>query len=540
LVDLRGMISVVRTRFLLIIAGVLVAVAFALILSLALPPVYESEATMIVGQSLTSANPDTTQLQASQQLAQTYALVATTRPNLQAVIEELRLRTTPDELQRNVSVTAPLNETLLTITAQDRNAQRAAQIANALAAQLLLVSPQVQGRQADVQTFIDNELNATQTEIEQVQSQVQTLLAIPALTQDQDQQLQALQTRLDSLRATYAQLLASSPSSAANLLSVVEPAVPANAPSSPRVLLNVVLAAIVGLLLSLGLVFLVDYLDDTVKTAQDVELTTELPVLGSIRRFGRDARRGVDGSMGALVNPRSEAAEAFRQLRVNVDFTSIDRPIRLLLVTSPLTREGKTTVASNLAVAFAHAGRRTLLVDADLRAPAVHLVFDFPNSSGLTDLMRVPDASFGSIKWHQTSEPLLSVLPSGPLPPDPAGLIGSERMQRVLGWLAGVADLVILDSAPLIVSDATVLAARADATLLVFNSGHTRRATARQAREALSRVGARAIGVVLNRMPKSGEERSYSAYYRYLDAKQPPAGPGSGTNAAPTIPDAQR
>lgn len=206
----------------------------------------------------------------------------------------------------------------------------------------------------------------------------------------------------------------------------------------------------------------------------------------------------LNGSNGlvAAQAPRSLAAEAFRTLRTNIQFSSLDRPIRSLLVTSSGPDEGKSTILANLAISFAESGRRVIVADCDLRRPALDRLFGLRDSPGLTTMILEEG---GPPPLQDTMVAGLSLLATGPLPPNPAELLASERMARVMSQLTELADLVLLDSPPITaVSDAAILAARVDGVLLVVDSGRTRRALAQQAKEQLARVGARLLGVVLN------------------------------------------
>jgi non-specific protein-tyrosine kinase len=228
-----------------------------------------------------------------------------------------------------------------------------------------------------------------------------------------------------------------------------------------------------------------------------------------------DAERSEIYRLVTLVYPRSAAAEAYRTLRTNVDFTAVDEPVRTLLVTSAVPSEGKTVTAANLAIAFALAGRSVLLVDADLRRPSIHTIFNLPNAQGLTTLLYSDQADVDLIA-HSNLHVRLRVLTSGPLSPNPAELAGSERMRRVFERMKATADIVIVDSSPLqAVTDSAILSSYLDGTLLVIDSNRTRRATIRQAREALAKANARVIGVVLNRLANRqyAEDHPYSSYY---------------------------
>jgi non-specific protein-tyrosine kinase len=522
-VDARGYLRVLRNWAWILIASVLLAGGAAYLVSSALPKTYQSTATLIVGQSLQSTNPDINQLLASQRLSQTYASLATTTSVLAQVVDKVGLNEPADVLRKNVVVTAATDSTLITITATDGDPQRAATIANALASDLIAASPAISGRDASVQSFIDSDLKATQQQITDTQTELQRLLSLPSPSPDEQNQIQTLQGRLVSLRQTYTSLLASSSNSGANLLTVVDPAIAADQPAGPRVLLNTILAGLVGLLLAIGIAFLLEYLDDTVKSGVDVEALVGVPTLGAIIRMKGGGDRSEIYHLAALLYPRSPAAEAYRTLRTNVEFAAVDTPVRTLLVTSSIPGEGKTTTAANLAVVFAQAGRRTLLLDADLRKPGVHRMFNLQNTQGLTSLLRSDEVDAVAVA-QPTEQENLAVITTGPLPPNPAELLGSQRMKAVLERLAAAVELVIIDSPPLrAVTDAAILASITDGTIFVIDAGRTRRGAAVSGREALAKVGARVLGVTLNRLSEKASGDYY--YYDYHG--------GYGTDGAP-------
>ncbi len=500
--DLRRQIGIVRTWLPLLIASVVLAAGAAYVISSLEQKVYEAKATLIVGQSLSGVNPDYNQLLTSQRLSTTYAVVATTRPILEAVIEDLGLDMSPDDLALSVLAVAPADSTLLTISAQDTDPDRASAIANAIAAQLIAASPTIQGRQADLQASIDADLKATQAQLAATQERVTKLTGINLRTAAQEAELATLEGRLVSLRASYATLLSFSSGSAANLLSVIEPAIAAPSPISPRPLLNTLLAAVLGLAIALGIAFLAEHLNDGIRSPDDLEEVSAVSMLGTIPRMKGSGRRPEIYQLAALLHPRSGIAESYRTLRTNIEFASIDAPLRTLLVASARSGEGKTVTASNLAVVFAQAGRRVLLVDADLRKPGVHLVFDLPNARGLTTLLRSDDVSLDAVA-QATEQDNLRVVTTGPLPPNPAELLGSQRMLAVLERLKDGHDLLVFDSPPLhAVADAAILGSLADGTLLVVDAAHSRRSAVRLGREVLARAGASVVGAVLNRVPE--------------------------------------
>jgi polysaccharide biosynthesis transport protein len=262
-VDLRRQIAIIRKWLWFFVLSVLLAAGPAFYISSnMLPKTYEAKSTLIVGQSLSAVNPDYTRLLASQRLSVTYAAVATKRPILDAVVKQLHLVVTPDELSKHVQADAPVDSTLLTISAQDVDPTRAAAVANALAEQLIAASPAVQGRQAEFQASIDASLTATEEQIKSIQTQVATLRGLPKRTEAQDADLKTREGTLASLLSTYAALLSFSSGGASNLLTLIEPAIPPTDPISPRPLLNTHLAAGLGLLLAAGVVAVVERVRD--------------------------------------------------------------------------------------------------------------------------------------------------------------------------------------------------------------------------------------------------------------------------------------
>ncbi len=218
----------------------------------------------------------------------------------------------------------------------------------------------------------------------------------------------------------------------------------------------------------------------------------------------------VPAQLVTVVHPRSPVSEAYRQVRTNIQFYSLDRPVQTLLITSASPEDGKTTTVANLAVTFAETGRSVIAVDCDLRRPALHRFFNLPNESGLTALIR-EEKTLDEVVLR-TDVPHLQVLPSGPLPPNPAELLGSQRMERVVDALRAAADVILFDSPPTIsVTDAAVLGAKMDGVLLVVKEGKTKRDHVVRAKQLLDRVNAKVLGVVLNNVKFDG---SLYRYYR--------------------------
>lgn len=204
-----------------------------------------------------------------------------------------------------------------------------------------------------------------------------------------------------------------------------------------------------------------------------------------------------------LSDPRAPAAEAYRTLRTNLVFSSLDKPLRALVVTSPGPDEGKSVAAANLAVTLAQSGRRVLLVDGDLRRPSQHELWGVPNERGLTT-MALDAGARSAPPAVETPVAGLRLLPSGPLPPNPADLLVSARMDEVVAALREQADIVIFDAPPVLgVTDAALLGVKADGVLLIVRAGFTRRDSAARAKEMLDRVGVRLVGAALLNAPKT-------------------------------------
>ena len=514
--ELRRQIAVLRSWLWLLIVSALLAAAAAYLVSVNLPKVYEGKVTLIVGQSTQATNPDLNQLLASQRLSQTYAELATTGPLIEKVIQKNGLAVTVDDFKERITADAPRDSILIHLAVEDSDPVRAATLANSLAREMIAASPAIAGRDSQVQKFIDEDLASIQLQIEATQDEIQRLSAVQSRSASDEQRLQALQGRIVTLRQTYATMLSFSSNSGANLLTVVDPASPPSQPASPRILLNTLIAAIVGLLGALGFVFLLEHLDDTVKSSEDVEELTGLSTLGMIARMRGGKERAEIYRLATLMSHLGPVAEAYRSLRTSIDFAAVDTPVRTLLVTSAIPDEGKTTTAANLGVVFAQAGRRTIVLDADFRKPGVHRIFDLPNDRGLSDLLRSDATSLEDVTQATEQEHLL-VITTGPLPPNPAELLGSHRMRTILSRISGSASLVIIDSPPLqAVTDAVLLSSFTDGTLLVVDAARTHRNAVRSGREALAQAGARVLGVALNRLKeRSGGTYRYDYYGQY-------------------------
>jgi capsular exopolysaccharide synthesis family protein len=305
---------------------------------------------------------------------------------------------------------------------------------------------------------------------------------------------------------------------------IAEPASIPSEPFAPRTKLWLTLGVFIGLVLGALVVTLLEFLDNTVKSHQDIEVLVGAPVLA---RVPKSTGRGGTEEVFALWQPRSIAAEAIRLLRTNLEFASATRPIGVLAVSSAGPQEGKSLVAANLAVVMAQAGLRTLLIDADLRKPSQHILFEVENRKGLTTLVMHPNSG-----WQETARAVavpsrLSLISSGPIPPNPSDLLQSERFSDLLASIRQEVDYVILDTPPILsVTDALVVASCSDALILVCRDGKTRIDALTQAAQAAMQGNIRVAGVVLNRVKDQRSAYLYSRYYGHSES--PPARPPSG------------
>ncbi|MDW8267997.1 MAG: polysaccharide biosynthesis tyrosine autokinase [Anaerolineae bacterium] len=501
----------------LLLASTLVATVSSAMATLRQPPIYRTHATVMVGSVIENRNPNANEVWLGQQLATTYADIAQREPVRRAAMANLGLSALPE-----YSVRVVPNTQLIEITVTDTSPERAQAVANELANQLIAISPTAPGgteqkRQAFIEqqlTDLEVKIRETQEEIERKQAELANLFSARQIA-DTQAQIAGLQNKLNTLQSNYAALLANTQRGARNTLTVIEPAVLPTEPVGPNKVAIILLAAAIGFALAAGTAYLLEYLDDTLKNPDDIRQITNLITLGAVPHLGRAISSYEE--LIATNEGRSPGAEAFRVLRTNLQFAGIDRPLRTLLVSSPAPHEGKSLVVANLAVAFAQIGQRVIVVDTDLHRPRQHRLFGLPNNAGLTTaLLTAQPATDGLLQ--ETKVEGLRVLTSGPLPPNPAELLGSARMRELVQALSAQADIVLFDSPPVTaLADAAILGSQMDGVLLVISAGQTRREMARRTMAALERVRARVVGAVLNRLPAQGAGYGYYYYYYYYD-----------------------
>jgi succinoglycan biosynthesis transport protein ExoP len=518
--ELREILQVTWRRLWLILLGTLLISVIVFVVSVNMTPVYQAKVTMMVNQA-TSTTPFSTYIGTGEELTLTYSELLKTRPLLEVVIANLGLDLSPDDLLEDMIDTNLIPDTqLLALTVEDTDAQRASGIANEIA--VMFISLQNTEKQLQNIVALEQDVVAQMASVKELIEYNQSIIDQSRLSSGLlvEEEFTSAQDALASQQSAYAGLLGTYLNirlTQAQLLdlTVVEPAIAPTTPVRPNIFLYTFLGAFIGLVFSAGLVFLVEYLERSFETEDDVRQVLSLPALGAIPQLqGRER----DNALVTVTLPRAPVSEAYRTLRTNVRFASVDKPLTTLLITSSEPGAGKTTVASNLGVVFAQAGLQVVLIDADVRLPSLHRLFGLSNHTGLTDLL-VGDVQDVGQCMIETETDNLRLLTSGPVPPNPSELLGSKRMEAVLAEVQENTDLVILDSPPaLAVTDPVVLAAEVDGVILVIEAKRTSHEAARAACEAYRRAGVTILGAVLTKVKV---RRKSSSYYYYVANERP-------------------
>lgn len=493
----------------LLVLSTVIFGAAAFFISKNTTPVYQASTSVLINEAPANKTTDYTSIVTSERLAQTYAQLMLKTPVIEAVIDRLGIQREPDELKQEIQVQTTNDTQLIEIKVEDTNPTIAGAIANTLVEVFIENNQALQAsRYATTKSSLETQLARLDEQINQTSGNIANLDPAGELT-ERDR----LETTLAQYQQTYASLLQSyeqvrvaEAQSTSNVVQV-EPAVAPEFPIRPRVLLNTVLAAFIGFALSLGGVLLIDIFDDSLRNPEDITRQLGLPILGLIIRHDTNSFKPI-----SILEPRSPVVEAFRSLRTSLQFASVDSPLRTLLITSPSPGEGKSTISTNLAIVLAQSGRSVILFDADLRRPRIHKVLGIPNRTGLTNLFVDDEVDLSKV-IQPGGVDHFNVVTTGILPPNPAELMGSEKMVRIIAGAKENADVVVIDSPPVLaVTDSVSLAPKVDGVLLIIKPGVTNMAAARQSVEQLRRVGAKLLGVVLNEVDIS---RSKYAYYQY-------------------------
>ena len=511
--DFRRYFALIWRWWWMIGLATLLAAVTAYLVSQRMTPIYQASTTLLINEASANRTTDYTSILTSERLARTYTEMLSKKPVLQAVIDDLGLKLEIKDLLKMISVELVRDTQLIEVKVENPDPVLASDIANRLVAKFAEQTQALQAsRYASSKQNLEDQLTRIDEQIQTTSKQINSLGTGTEANPERDR----LEAALAQYRQTYASLLQSyeqvrvaEAGSTSNVVQI-DPATTPETPIRPRPLRNAALAGAVGLFMAIGIVFLIEALDDTIKGPEDIVRIIGLPVLGLIIRYETN-----EGMLITIAEPRSPVSESFRSVRTNLQFTSVDKPIRTLLITSPSPSDGKTTIAANLGVVIAQNGKRVALIDADLRRPNIHKVFDIPNRMGLSGLFVMPEVNLDGSLQKTITEGLYT-LPAGDVPPNPAELLGSEKLSEILRLVSEKADMVIIDSPPIVaVTDSAVLAHRVDGVILVVKPGVTKIAAARQAFEQLNRVGANVVGVILNEVDFAQSRYHYYQYKGY-------------------------
>ncbi|HEV7448118.1 MAG TPA: polysaccharide biosynthesis tyrosine autokinase [Steroidobacteraceae bacterium] len=446
-VEIRDVARALRRFWLFLLASLLIGGALGGLYASGQVPTFVATSSVFVSTTSASTALDLNQGSTfTTQIVKSYAAVARSPIVLSAVISNLRLKSTPQKLADSVSSDAPADTSVINISVSDVSSIRSAQIANAVAS--------------------------------------------------------GLSRAVDALSP-------SSTNGASIKITVISPAFAPTAPVSPRYTLDVVLGAIAGLVLGILMTAVALMLDNRVRTARDLSLLTQQPVLGEIAV----SKFLSQSPLFFQSEPTSFNAEAVRAIRTNLKYVMVGKDRISVSVTSAVAGEGKTTTATNLALALADAGATVLLVDADLRRPKVAEVFGLDGGVGLTDVL-VGSIEFGSAV-QKGMLGSLDVLPSGPVPPNPAELLGSVPMRDFMDAVSGLYEYVVLDSPPLLpVTDGAVIGRVVDGSIFVASYSKVTRHQVQAATAVLNQAGAHFIGAVFS-MVRMHSNAGYGYNYGY-------------------------
>ena len=493
--------------WLLVLAVVLTGGA-AFLVSRNMSPVYQASTIIMIDQAPDSRLSEYQAVLTSQSLLSTYARMLTARPVLEEVILRLGIPEDVEELSKNLSIQPVRDTQLIQLEVENSDPRLAAQIANTIVEVFTEYNTSLQeARYAKSKQGLEAQIDPLD---QQIQIMNEALAALEDTPENQAER-EHLTTVLSQYRQTYAFLVQSfedirvREAQATTEIVQIEQAVPPQDPARPRVLVNTLLAAVVGFILAIGTIFLIEALDDTIKSPEEINWLYGLPVLGFIK-----AHQTVDGGPVTLEQPQSPVTESFRSLRTNIQYASVDNPIRTLLITSASSDVGKTTISTNLAIVMAQGDRQVVLVDSDLRCPKVHQILHLQNREGLSGLFVQKDIELDDA-LQQSQIPELHIMTSGGIPPNPSELLSSEKMSAILERAHDLADIVVIDSAPILsATDTSVMSRYADGVLIVIKPGVSKRSSVKHALEQLKHVDAKILGVVFN-----GFETSWSRSYNY-------------------------
>lgn len=537
--DLKVYVRIFWHWLWLIVLCSVMAAAAAYVASIFSVPIYQASTTLMIDEAR-SPTANYQDLLTSERIARTYVELIKRPVTLAQVAQQFGVtKEVLEEAITDVTVTSIRDTQLIKITIEGISPELVVAVADTLPQVFSADVNDVQTQRfAESKRSREQQLKTLDNQIELLEIEIDEISKSP--TAEEEIRLNQLQDDLAQYKSSYAatqrsyeELELAEMQSTDNVVVVEKAEIPTD-PIRPRILINTLLAAIVGLMLAIGIVFLIEYLDDRIKTPHDLHSVIDTPIVGTITRMAQptgwrkqDANTLRQKSLITLHEPRHPITEAYRNLRTNLQFSNVDETLQSLLVTSAMPGEGKTTTAGNLAIVLAQAGHAVILVDADMRKPQQHKIFDLPKSPGIAEAIvanNTPIAFF----LRDTPVPNLRILTSGKTTPNPAELLGSKRMKQLIESLRAEADILIFDAPPVLaVTDALVLVNQVQGVLLVVDTAQTARAVVARAAEALMRVNTQLFGVVLNRLVSSPRGYYYynDSYYTYEEESPEQAEP---------------
>jgi non-specific protein-tyrosine kinase len=486
----------------LLVIGIVLAVSAGYWISQKQTPVYEATTTIMVGGFIQTPQISRDDIYARDALTQAYAEMALRQPVLDGVVKALDLNVSWRQLKDNVFVNVVESTPMIEITAEANSPQDAEILTGEIVNQLILLN-KTQEDTASNRQFVQQEIDNLQTRIEKgrerlevLQTQVTSPIPPEALA-ELKVEIDTLQRFITDWEVTYSQLLHLMETNVSlNTLSIIEEAHAKPEPVSPDLTLNILFSACIGFGLALVAVFLLDLLDDRIKTGESLEKDLGMSHLGSINKM---KGKNYDGKLISTENSFFGTASRYRKILNNIGFVNKgDRPVRSLLVTSPRLREGKSVTASNLGIMLAQAGFRTVIVDVDWIKPVQHLLFSLSNNTGLMNLLAAPDL-LTKEQLQLTGIPNLKILTIGTLPENPVKLLEPTRMKKILSDLSRLSNVIILDAPSTSIAESAILYGLVEGVILVIDSNLTKIDSVKKSMTSLYLTGGKLLGGVLNR-----------------------------------------
>ncbi len=511
--QLRQYIGTLRTRKWTIFVVTLAVLGLALFVSFRQTPIYEASSRL---QIKPAPNTGSDQSFVAFPSVVTESEVIASEPVAARVVDALNLDVTPRELLAGVTAqpTNPDISDIVIVSYRSQDPKLARDVANAVSDQYIRYR-----REEALETLLAQQ-RGIQEQIVNVRGQITNLQRrLAEATEEGDAALSArleteltsestrlgfLQERLDEVKPDRTAVFCCG--------EILEAATLPGSPSSPDHTTNGLLGLVLGAALGVGAAFVRERFEDRFRGRPDVERVLGAPVLATVPKY--DGNRRGPKDLITLIDPKGAAAEAYRNLRTSLQFLSSQRGFKTILLTSASAHEGKTSTTANLALVLSQAGRRVVLVSADLRRPTLEEYFDVQAEAGLSSWLLDEERDIGNLVLGHPEMPNLYLLPSGPVPSNPAELLTSPRLPELIQSLERQFDIVLIDSPPsLPVADAVILASHVGGVLLIIDAASTSRSAAVHAKEQIERVGGNLLGAVLNAFDPAASPYYYEPYY---------------------------